>query len=147
MDKRILLALTLTVGVIWLMRQTASANSGNTCLRPSHPSAFDIENPLLFRGFWRSRSRVPAATLPVFGREKDGNVFSDNSFLCAAIYPLRPPVPTENAPFEVNSDNRMIGLTLYYPAEELVIKLFWRFLPLSPRGVIHRCHPDVCFDL
>src|SRR5262245_2348709 len=54
------------------------------------------------------------ATLPVFGREKAGNVFSHSFFLCEAEYLLRPRVPTENAPFEANSDYRMIGHTLHH---------------------------------
>src|SRR5262249_27434271 len=52
------------------------------------------------------------ATLPVFGREKDGKGFSHNFFLREAKYNLRPRVPTENASFEVNSNYRMIGHAL-----------------------------------
>jgi hypothetical protein len=79
------------------------------------------------------------ATLSVFGREKDGKGFSHNFFLYVAKYLFCPRVPTEKAPFEVNSDYSMIGHTLHYQAEELVIKRFWRFLPLSLslRGVVH----------
>src|SRR5262247_1115979 len=54
------------------------------------------------------------ATLPVFWREKVGKGFFHRFFLHVAKYNLCPRVPTENAPFEANSDNRMIGHTLHH---------------------------------
>ena len=74
--------------------------------------------------------------------------FSHNFFLRVAKYLLRPRVPTENAPLEVNSDYRVIGHTLQHLAEELVINRFWRILLLPSRAFVHRrCPPGAYFDL
>jgi hypothetical protein len=82
----------------------------------------------------------------VFGREESGHALSDDLFLPVAESLLRPPVPTENAPFEIDSEDRMIGYTLHHQAEELIIRLHWKFSLLSLRIVHRRRPPEICFD-